>query len=89
MKFVQEKSYVFKVYRALCLQLQWEQDKGIVCICSDHSRKFENHAFNEFYESKGNEFSAPFSPQQNGVVERKNQSLQEMAWVMLHPSLYF
>ena len=29
------------------------------------------------------EFSAPKTPQQNGVVERKNQAIQEMARVML------
>ena len=30
------------------------------------------------------EFSPPISPQQNGVVERKNSVIQEMARAMLH-----
>ena len=30
------------------------------------------------------EFSAPITPQQNGVVERKNMVIQEMARAMLH-----
>ena len=30
------------------------------------------------------EFSSPITPQQNGVVERKNRTLQELARVMLH-----
>ena len=30
------------------------------------------------------EFSAPITPQQNGVVERKNMVIQEMASAMLH-----
>ena len=30
------------------------------------------------------EFSAPITPQQNGVVERKNRVIQEMARAMLH-----
>ena len=30
------------------------------------------------------EFSAPITPQQNGVVERKNKVIQEMARAMLH-----
>ena len=30
------------------------------------------------------EFSAPVTPQQNGVVERKNKVIQEMARAMLH-----
>ena len=40
---------------------------------------------NLFCEKNGikKEFSAPKTPQQNGVVERKNQMIQEMARVML------
>lgn len=37
-------------------------------------------------------FSSPITPQQNGIVERKNHTLQEMARVMLHsknPSYHF
>ena len=30
-----------------------------------------------------NEFSAPYTPQQNGIVERKNRTLIEMAQMML------
>ena len=30
------------------------------------------------------EFSTPITPQQNGVVERKNRVIQEMARAMLH-----
>ena len=30
------------------------------------------------------EFSAPITPQQNGVVERNNRVIQEMARAMLH-----
>ena len=30
------------------------------------------------------EFSTPITPQQNGVVERKNRIIQEMARAMLH-----
>ena len=31
-----------------------------------------------------NEFSSPRTPQQNGVVERKNGTLQEMGRTMIH-----
>ena len=30
------------------------------------------------------EFSAPITPQQNGLVEKKNRVIQEMAKAMLH-----
>jgi transposase InsO family protein len=55
-------------------------------ICSDHGRKFENAKFEEFWLSYGiqQEFSSPITPQQNGVVERKNRVIQEMARVIIH-----
>lgn len=45
--------------------------------------------FTEFCENKGitQEFSSPKTPQQNGIVERKNRTLQEMARVMLSKQL--
>jgi len=55
-------------------------------IRSDHGREFENARFEEYCHSYGiqQEFSSPITPQQNGVVERKNRVLQEMARVMIH-----
>ncbi|KAK0570386.1 hypothetical protein LWI29_000343 [Acer saccharum] len=59
--------------------------KSIKRIRSDHGREFENATFETFCNGLGisHEFSAPRTPQQNGVVERKNRVLQEMARVML------
>ncbi|XP_062088723.1 uncharacterized protein LOC133795284 [Humulus lupulus] len=53
---------------------------------SDHGKEFENALFAEFCDHMGiaHEFSAPKTLQQNGVVERKNKTLQEMARVMLN-----
>lgn len=55
-------------------------------IRSDHGTKFENAKFNEFCSSEEirHEFSSPITPQQNGVVERKNKTLQDSPRVMLH-----
>jgi transposase InsO family protein len=55
-------------------------------IHSDHGREFENSKFEEFCLTYGikQEFSSPITPQQNGVVERKNRVIQEMARVMIH-----
>ena len=57
----------------------------IVRIRSDHGKEFENAKFEAFYNEYDikKEFSAAKTPQQNGVVERKNRVIQEMARVML------
>ena len=54
-------------------------------IRSDHGKEFENARFESFCEKNGikKEFSTPKTPQQNGVVNRKNRVIQEMARVML------
>jgi transposase InsO family protein len=54
-------------------------------IHSDNETKFRNASFDEFCLERGidQQFSAPRVPQQNGVVERKNHTLVEMARMML------
>lgn len=51
----------------------------------DHGREFQNSSFTTFCENKGilQEFSSPKTPQQNGITERKNKTLQEMVRVIL------
>jgi len=58
----------------------------ILKVRSDHGGEFENEPFEVFCEKYGiiHEFSSPITPQQNGVVGRKNRTLQEMARTMIH-----
>ena len=57
----------------------------IIKVRSDHEKEFENLEFKSFYEDHGitHQFSALRTPQQNGVVERKNSTLIEMTRSML------
>ncbi|GJW91798.1 retrovirus-related pol polyprotein from transposon TNT 1-94 [Tanacetum coccineum] len=53
----------------------------------DHGREFDNEVqFGEFCNANGitHNFSAPRTPQSNGVVERKNRTLQEISRTMLN-----
>ena len=54
-------------------------------IRSDNGSEFKNTSIEEFLDEEGikHEFSAPYTPQQNGVVERKNRILIEVARTML------
>ena len=84
--FIREKSDTIDVLKDLCIQLQREKGCGIVRIRSDHGKEFENSKFTDYCSSEGikHEFSSPITPQQNGIVERKNRTIQESARVMLH-----
>ncbi|GJV39676.1 retrovirus-related pol polyprotein from transposon TNT 1-94, partial [Tanacetum coccineum] len=59
----------------------------LVIVDDYSSREFDNEVqFGEFCNANGiaRNFSAPHTPQSNGVVERKNRTLQEMSRTMLN-----
>ena len=64
-------------------------DKGskdkVKVIRSDNGTEFKNAIMEEFCKERGlkQEFSALGTPQQNGVVERKNRTLIEVSRTML------
>jgi transposase InsO family protein len=57
----------------------------IKTIRTDNGSEFKNYAMEDFVSEEGlkHEFSAPYTPQQNGVVERKNRKIIEMGRTML------
>ena len=59
----------------LSKKLQVEKDTVIARIISDHGREFKNTKLATFCNDQGThqEFSSPKTPQQNGIVERKNR----------------
>ena len=54
-------------------------------ITSDRGGEFINHFFITYCEENRikHELSCPITPQQNGVVERKNRTLQEIVRIMI------
>ena len=86
--FLVHKNDAFKVFKRYAKQVQNEKSLKITSIRSDHGGEFQNSLFEEFCEENGifHNFSAPRTPQQNGVVERKNRSLVELARTMLSDS---
>ena len=54
-------------------------------IRSDNGTEFKNSGLDDYLDELGitHELSAPYTPQQNGVVERKNRTLAEMDHTML------
>ncbi|KAJ9541898.1 hypothetical protein OSB04_028404 [Centaurea solstitialis] len=63
-------------------------DKLVRVIRSDNGTEFKNSIIEDYLTSVGitHNFSAPRTPKQNGVVERKNRTLVEAAKTMLNTS---
>ncbi|XP_063948067.1 uncharacterized protein LOC135152165 [Daucus carota subsp. sativus] len=66
-------------------QLDKISKDAVKIIRSDNGTEFKNSKMEEFCKANGikQEFSTPGTPQQNGVVERKNRTLIEAARTML------
>nr|GEU30269.1 ribonuclease H-like domain-containing protein [Tanacetum cinerariifolium] len=65
-----------------------QMDHKVKTIKCDNRTKFKNRIMNEFCEMNGirTKFSVARTPQQNGVIERKNRTLIEAAKTMLADS---
>jgi hypothetical protein len=65
-----------------------EMDSRIKCLRSDNGGEFTSNEFMDYCSSDGikNKFFVARTPQQNGVVERKNRIVQEMARTILMDS---
>ena len=76
--FLAHKSDTFAAFAKFSKRIHNEKGFMISCIKTDHGGEFENQDFSSFCDDAGITFSTLYTPQQNGVVERKNRSLQEM-----------
>jgi transposase InsO family protein len=75
--FLQEKSHTQEILKGFLRRAQNEFGLRIKKIRSDNGTEFKNSQIEGFLEEEGimHEFSSPYTPQQNGVVERKNRTL--------------
>lgn len=77
----------FKLFKSLVDQ---ETGEHIQTLRTDRGREFISQEFNMFCNDSGikRHLTAPYTPQQNGVVERRNRTLMEMARsIMKHMSV--
>jgi transposase InsO family protein len=83
--FLQDKSETHEVLKKFLRRAQNEFDVKVKKIRSDNSTEFKNTQVETFLDEEGikHEFLAPYTPQKNGVAERKNHTLIEMVRTML------
>ena len=83
--FMEHKSQTFDHLKILIPKLESLYKLKIRRIRSDNGGEFKNKQMEDFCQENviHHEFSAPYTPQQNGVAERKNRTLIEAARTML------
>jgi transposase InsO family protein len=82
---LQDKSETQSTLKRFLRRAQNEFELKVKKIRSDNGSEFKNLQVEEYLEEEAikHDFSAPYTPQQNGVVERKNKTLIDMARTML------
>jgi hypothetical protein len=83
--FLRNKSEAFENFKIYKEMGENEMDSKIKCLRSDNGGEFSSKEFMDSCSKHGikTQFSIARTPQHNGVVERKNMTLQEMARTML------
>ncbi|KAL0554130.1 hypothetical protein IC582_008044 [Cucumis melo] len=87
---ITDKSEVPSIFQNFYHTIKTQFHIKIVILRSDNGREFQNHNLSKFLASKGivHQTSCAYTPQQNGVAERKNRHLMEVARsLMLSTSL--
>ncbi|WVZ98408.1 hypothetical protein U9M48_043858 [Paspalum notatum var. saurae] len=83
--FLGDKSETPDKFKLFAKRAQREFGFNIVKVRSDNGSEFKNYKVDGWCDEEGikHEFSATYTPQQNGVVERKNKTLITLARAML------
>ena len=83
--FLDDKSQVQKIFKNFARKAQNQFEVKIKKVRSDNGREFKNANVDTLLDEEGisHEFSATYTPQQNGVAERKNRTLMDAARTMM------
>ena len=83
--FVKEISQVLEVFKKFKQSIEKHSGQPLKVLRTDRGGVFVSVVFDKFCEDYGikKQLTASYTPQQNGVVERKNRSLVEIAKSML------
>jgi transposase InsO family protein len=83
--FLVDKSDVFATFKTFVKRIHNEFDTIINKVRSDNGNEFKNTGVDELCDEFGirHQFSDKYTPQSNGLVERKNRTLIDMARSML------
>ena len=83
--FLKSKSETFQNFRIFKAMVEKQSGKSIKVLRTDRGGEFLSNEFNYFCEENGirRELTAPYTPEQKGVVEHKNRTVVEMARSLL------
>ena len=87
--FIKKKSEVLEKFIELKALIENASGKKIKTLRSDNGKEYVSNELLEICSDNGIQIqhSVPYTPEKNGVVERKNRSLKEMTTCMLEAKM--
>ncbi|GJR07655.1 retrovirus-related pol polyprotein from transposon TNT 1-94 [Tanacetum coccineum] len=88
--FLKKKSQAPQTIMSFIKSVENQNDIKVKQLRTDNGTEFRNSTLVNFCDEKGisQNFSSPYTPEQNGVAERKNRTLIESARTMLSGSIF-
>ena len=82
---MKSRSELFSIFKSFCAEINTQFNASIQTLRSDNAPEYFSTQFTEFLSSHGilHQSSCAYTPQQNGVAERKNRHLIETARTLL------
>ena len=79
------KSEALSVFKNLKILIEKESEKSIKILRTDGGGEYTSKDFEDFCKSEGiaHEVTPPYTPQHNGLAERRNRTLLNMARSMI------
>ena len=83
--FLLDKADTYDTFKKFITRAENEFELKVKKVRSDNGSEFRNTRVEEWCDEKGikHEFSTKYTPEQNGLVERKNRTLIDMVRSML------
>lgn len=83
--FFREKSAAFSIFKKWKAMVERESGHKLKILRSDRGGEYTSNIFKSYCSEEGirQQFTAAYSPQQNGIAERKNRTILDMTRSML------
>jgi transposase InsO family protein len=83
--FLVEKSEAFNSFKCFKTMVEKETGLFVKCFHTDRGGEFNSNEFNDFCKQSGikRQLTTAYTPQHNGVAERKNRTVMNMVRSML------
>ena len=83
--YLKETFEAFQKFKWYLARVEKETRKKLKCLRSNRDGEFISNEFNEFCIEKEikRQVSAPGTPQQNGIAERRNKSIMDYARTLM------